>query len=333
MLLALTVADIRAVGPGVWNGWKGQLLRTLFWETEVVLGGGHSAIDRKARVAAAQEGAAQGAARLVGPRIRRLCAASLSSLLDQGRSAAPGRPRQAALRDGGGGSVAGDRSSRPMPIAASPRSPSSRPTIRGCCRSSPAPARRRAATSSTRRSSPPPTASRSTRSSVSRAFELDEDEMRRADRMARTIEQALRGEIRVDELVEQAASERDARVGAFRIPPAVSIDNAMSRRYTVLEVAGPRPARPALRADRGAVEAQPQHRLGPYRHFRRKSGRFLLCHRPDRGEDHFAVAPGGDQAAFVGDFLKPAALATAPRLDFCPASADIGRDQTWGFSE
>ncbi len=55
MLLVLTVCDIRAVGPGVWNGWKGQLLRTLYWETEVVLGGGHSAIDRKARVAAAQE--------------------------------------------------------------------------------------------------------------------------------------------------------------------------------------------------------------------------------------------------------------------------------------
>ena len=38
MLLALTCADIRAVGPGVWNGWKGQLLRGLYWETEVILG-------------------------------------------------------------------------------------------------------------------------------------------------------------------------------------------------------------------------------------------------------------------------------------------------------
>ena len=55
MLLALTCADIRAVGPGVWNGWKGQLLRTLYWETEVVLGGGHSSVDRKSRVEAAQE--------------------------------------------------------------------------------------------------------------------------------------------------------------------------------------------------------------------------------------------------------------------------------------
>src|SRR5271154_2486594 len=55
MLLILTVCDIRAVGPGVWNGWKGQLLRSLFWETEVVLSGGHSSIDRKTRVAALVE--------------------------------------------------------------------------------------------------------------------------------------------------------------------------------------------------------------------------------------------------------------------------------------
>ncbi len=33
LLLILTVADIRAVGPGVWNGWKGQLLRTLYVQT------------------------------------------------------------------------------------------------------------------------------------------------------------------------------------------------------------------------------------------------------------------------------------------------------------
>jgi [protein-PII] uridylyltransferase len=30
MLLVLTAADIRAVGPGVWNNWKGQLLRDLY---------------------------------------------------------------------------------------------------------------------------------------------------------------------------------------------------------------------------------------------------------------------------------------------------------------
>jgi [protein-PII] uridylyltransferase len=40
LLLVLTVADIRAVGPGVWNGWKGQLLRELYGATEAVFRGG-----------------------------------------------------------------------------------------------------------------------------------------------------------------------------------------------------------------------------------------------------------------------------------------------------
>ena len=38
-LLVLTVADIRAVGPGVWNGWKGQLIRDLYQRTEGVFRG------------------------------------------------------------------------------------------------------------------------------------------------------------------------------------------------------------------------------------------------------------------------------------------------------
>ncbi len=54
MLLVLTVADIKAVGPGVWNGWKGQLLRTLYYETEPVLTGGHSQVSRDRRVAEAK---------------------------------------------------------------------------------------------------------------------------------------------------------------------------------------------------------------------------------------------------------------------------------------
>jgi [protein-PII] uridylyltransferase len=40
LLLVLTTADIRAVGPGVWNGWKGQLMRELYSATEAVFRGG-----------------------------------------------------------------------------------------------------------------------------------------------------------------------------------------------------------------------------------------------------------------------------------------------------
>jgi [protein-PII] uridylyltransferase len=39
-LAILTAADIRAVGPGVWNGWKGQLLRELYTVTEALFRGG-----------------------------------------------------------------------------------------------------------------------------------------------------------------------------------------------------------------------------------------------------------------------------------------------------
>jgi [protein-PII] uridylyltransferase len=49
----LTVADIRAVGPKVWNGWKAQLLRELYYRTEEYLSGGLITEGREARVAAA----------------------------------------------------------------------------------------------------------------------------------------------------------------------------------------------------------------------------------------------------------------------------------------
>ena len=47
LLLILTVADIRAVGPGVWNAWKGQLMRDLVAATESAFRGGRfDAVDR-----------------------------------------------------------------------------------------------------------------------------------------------------------------------------------------------------------------------------------------------------------------------------------------------
>src|SRR6516162_1792640 len=54
LLAILTAADIKAVGPGVWNGWKAQLIRTLYYETEPVLTGGFSEVNRAQRVAVAQ---------------------------------------------------------------------------------------------------------------------------------------------------------------------------------------------------------------------------------------------------------------------------------------
>jgi [protein-PII] uridylyltransferase len=55
LLLILTVADIRAVGPKTWNGWKAALLRKLFaLSIEMMQDGVAAAEGRAARVAAAQ---------------------------------------------------------------------------------------------------------------------------------------------------------------------------------------------------------------------------------------------------------------------------------------
>jgi [protein-PII] uridylyltransferase len=56
LLLILTVVDIRAVGPGVWNGWKAQLLRELYDSAEEVLRLGHKQTGRATRIAAKQAG-------------------------------------------------------------------------------------------------------------------------------------------------------------------------------------------------------------------------------------------------------------------------------------
>src|SRR6185295_14675050 len=55
LLLILTVVDIRAVGPGVWNDWKRSLLRTLFEAAEERLRLGHKQHGRTALVVTRQQ--------------------------------------------------------------------------------------------------------------------------------------------------------------------------------------------------------------------------------------------------------------------------------------
>jgi [protein-PII] uridylyltransferase len=55
LLLVLTVADMRAVSPKVWNGWKATLLRELYARVAEVLAGGLSTTERDVRVKRARE--------------------------------------------------------------------------------------------------------------------------------------------------------------------------------------------------------------------------------------------------------------------------------------
>jgi [protein-PII] uridylyltransferase len=56
LLLCLTIADIRGVGPNVWNNWKAALLRELYLLTEEALAGAAPGTGAKARVAQIQAG-------------------------------------------------------------------------------------------------------------------------------------------------------------------------------------------------------------------------------------------------------------------------------------
>ena len=72
---------------------------------------------------------------------------------------------------------------------------------------------------------------------VSREFERDEDEERRAARVTEAIEKALRGSLKMPETVAKRVAPK-GRLKAFAIEPDVTINNQWSNRYTMIEVTG-----------------------------------------------------------------------------------------------
>jgi [protein-PII] uridylyltransferase len=73
---------------------------------------------------------------------------------------------------------------------------------------------------------------------VSRAFDYDEDELRRAGRITLAIERALKGEIRLENMVAARTSQSSPALNTFRHHPEITIDNTLSNRFTVVEVSG-----------------------------------------------------------------------------------------------
>jgi len=72
---------------------------------------------------------------------------------------------------------------------------------------------------------------------ISREYDRDEDEGRRATRIGEMIEQVLEGRLRLPEVVARKAANR-GKVRAFVVEPEVTINNQWSDRYTVIEVSG-----------------------------------------------------------------------------------------------
>ena len=73
--------------------------------------------------------------------------------------------------------------------------------------------------------------------SISREFDRDDDETRRAGRVTEAIEAVLRGEFKLPELLMKREAPK-GRARAFAIEPEISVNNQWSNRYTVVEVNG-----------------------------------------------------------------------------------------------
>jgi [protein-PII] uridylyltransferase len=236
LLTILTAADIKAVGPGVWNGWKAQLIRTLYYETEPVLTGGFSEVNRAQRVALAQaefraeltDWTAAESDAYVGLHYpaywlkvdlpHKLAQAGfLRSAAQAGKSLATTVSFPAA------------RGVTELTVLAADH-PWLLSTIAG--------AGAVAGANIVDAQIFTTTDGRALDTiAVSREFEHDEDEERRAARITDTIEKALRGDLRLPEVVAKRAGSK-ARARIFALEPEVTIKNGWSNRYTMVEVTG-----------------------------------------------------------------------------------------------
>ncbi len=236
LLLILTVADIKAVGPGVWNGWKGQLLRTLYYETEIVLAGGHSAIERKARVEKKQDALRERLADWADAERDAYLSRHYAAYwikTDLARQEKHARFLRQAESEGRTTATLVEtdqfRGVTELTVLA-PDHPRLLAIVTGAC----------AAAGGNIVDAQIFTTTDGLvldTISVSRAFDRDDDELRRAERIAGAIERALKGEIRIADLVAQRRAP-PPRGGTFQVAPEVIIDNVLSTRHTVLEVSG-----------------------------------------------------------------------------------------------
>ena len=236
LLLILTVADIRAVGPSAWNGWKGQLLRGLYYETEPVVAGGHTQLASRERVTQAQAAFRAAVADWPAEEIERFVERHYPDywLRTETRKLV----EHAKLIRGAerkGEKLAADFTTDAFTAITelslfAPNHPRLLALFAGACASSGANISG-AHISTTRDGFALDTFL------LAREFEQDEDELRRARRIAETIGKVLKGEARLGALMAKRR-ERRGRADVFTVAPEVLVDNAVSNQFTVIEVSG-----------------------------------------------------------------------------------------------
>ncbi|RCL02300.1 MAG: [protein-PII] uridylyltransferase [Candidatus Tokpelaia sp. JSC189] len=236
LLLILTICDIKGVGPGVWNGWKGQLLRTLYYETELVLSGGFSQIAWTKRL----EGA------------KLTLSEALGNWDKQKRNTYLGLhhsnywltvPLEAQLRHAHFITEA-DANKKMLTIMTrvlefesvteitvfAPDHPRLLSMITGAC----------AAADTNIVDAQIFTTTDGHALDIimiNRTFILDEDEKRRARRVEKMIENALAG-IRLPEIIRTSHKMLKRVTKIFELPPRIEINNSFSDKFSVIEIKG-----------------------------------------------------------------------------------------------
>lgn len=236
LLLVLTVCDIRGVGPGVWNGWKGQLLRSLYRETEMMLGGDYGGAERGERILAAQRALREKLPGWNDERFRLYAQrhnVAYWMKVDLAHQLQHARLVEKAEASGDRFQVdtATDafRGVTELTVMAIDH-PRLLSILTGACAAAGANIVE-AQISTTQDGFALDTII------ISRAFTHDADEMRRAERVGKHIVATLKGEVRLPEIVASRRAQTTV-AHTFRVPPDVTIDNELSSKATVVEVTG-----------------------------------------------------------------------------------------------
>jgi [protein-PII] uridylyltransferase len=236
LLTLLTTADIKGVGPGVWNGWKAQLIRTLYYETEPVLTGGFSEVNRAQRVTIAQAELKRALTDWPTAEIDAYMArhypaywlkVDLPQKIEHARfvrqAEASGKSLTTTV------SFDATRGVTELTVLA-PDHPWLLSIIAGACAMAGANIVDAQIFTTT-------DARALDTIALTREFDHDEDERRRAARVADTIEKALTGAIKLPDMLANRPPPK-GRIKAFAIEPEVTINNNWSNRYTMMEVTG-----------------------------------------------------------------------------------------------
>jgi [protein-PII] uridylyltransferase len=236
LLMILTACDIRAVGPGTWTGWKGSLLRALYYATEPLLSGGHSQVSQSDRVQAAKEALANALTKWAPAEVETYAArhydhywlraepelqiehARMIRQADEANQPFAGSIRVKAFE--GITEVSFYTPDHPRLLS----------LIAGACTMQDA-SIIGAQIFSTRDGRAIDTFR------LRRSFTSDEDEKVRATRIIDTVKQLLQGKRTV--LIDLGKESRhNKRLKPFALPAQVSVSNAISEKFTVIEVSG-----------------------------------------------------------------------------------------------